>query len=137
LTVSPDDKYLFIEAYTDGVYRIELSRKRISRIKHPDSVTLYGIDGFYFYDDSFIAIQNGIRPNRVMRYYLNSDWTEVVRSEILEIGNPEFSDPTLGVIVGDDFYYIANSQWPAFRDDGTHLPMDQLREPVIMKISLK
>ncbi len=137
ITVSPDDKYLFIEAYTDGIYRIELKNKRIRRIRHDNNVTLSGIDGLCFYNDSFIAIHNGIRPNRVMRYYLDKNWSEVLRSEILEMGNPEFIDPTLGTIVGDVFYYIANSQWPFFRDDGTHAPVEQLKEPLILKIELK
>ena len=43
--------------------------------------------------------------------------------------------PTLGVIVGDALYYVANGQYRHFRADGTP-DREQLREPAILRLAL-
>lgn len=47
----------------------------------------------------------------------------------------DFNEPTLGVKIGNDFFYIANSQWALTNDDGT-LAADKLKEPVILRLKL-
>jgi len=47
---------------------------------------------------------------------------------------PEFDEPNLGVIRGDDFLIIANSHWNRFDRDG-NLP-DDLTAPIVLKIDL-
>ena len=38
---------------------------------------------------------------------------------VLVRGHPAFDEPTLGVVVGTDFYFVANSQYGHFRRDGS------------------
>ena len=38
------------------------------------------------------------------------------------MNSPHLDEPTLGVIVGDDFYYIANPQWDGFDGEKNSLP---------------
>jgi hypothetical protein len=48
-----------------------------------------------------------------------------------------FDIPTTGVVVGDWFYFIGNSQLPMLEDDGTIKNPEKLKEVVILKLSLK
>jgi hypothetical protein len=81
-----------------------------------------------------IAIQNGIRPNRVVEFELSTDGSSVIGSRILAMNLPEFDEPNLGVIRGDEFLFIANSHWNRFDRDG-NLP-DDLTGPIVLKIDL-
>ena len=100
----------------------------------PDDTSLYGIDGLYRYGNSLIAIQNGIRPNRVVQLYLSDDGRSVERSRILAMNLEHFDEPNLGQVVGDEFFFIANSHWNRFDRDG-NLP-DDLEGPVVLKVKL-
>lgn len=83
-----------------------------------------------------IVIQNGVNPHRVARLTLSEDGSRVTRAEILEMNNALFDEPTLGVVAGGWFHYVANSQWGRFDKHGTLFPMDRLAEPVILKMKL-
>jgi hypothetical protein len=100
------------------------------------AVALIGIDGLYFYRGSLIAIQNGTRPHRVVRISLSADLKRAEGLTILEANNPLFDEPTLGVVVRDDFYYVANSQWGAFDRAGLIASPEKLRETLILKTKL-
>ena len=47
---------------------------------------------------------------------------------------PEFDEPNLCQVVGDDFYFIANSHWNRF-DRDNNLPQG-LSGPIILKVTL-
>lgn len=98
--------------------------------------TILGIDGLYAYKDSLIAVQNGVNPQRVIRLSLNKDLTRFVSFETIEANNPEFDEPTLGVLVKNDFYFIANSQWGSIDDAGHLAPEEKLKDPVVLKVRL-
>lgn len=48
------------------------------------------------------------------------------------MNHPDFDEPTLGVMVGRDFYFIANSQYRRVGKDGT-LDREHLRRPVVLR----
>jgi tetratricopeptide (TPR) repeat protein len=50
--------------------------------------------------------------------------------------DPAFDEPTLGVLVKDNFYFIANSQWGALDEQGGIAPAEKLKEPVVLKLRL-
>lgn len=135
LAFSADEKYLFAADYSKGVFRIEMKNKKILQIAPDENTNPIAIDGLYFKNGNLIAIQNGFRPHRVARFVLNKDFTAITRSETLEANHADFNEPTLGTFVGDDFYYIANSQWNLTNEDGT-LTKDKLKEPVILRLKL-
>ena len=58
----------------------------------------------------------------------------VTRAEVLESARPDYDEPTLGVKVGGDIYYVANSQWGAFEKD--QIQPERLKQPVILKLPL-
>jgi hypothetical protein len=53
----------------------------------------------------------------------------------LEAAHPLHDDPTLGVVVGDDFYYVANGQWAKFADDAD--ADTPVTKPTILRLELR
>ncbi|HEX8138787.1 MAG TPA: hypothetical protein VF544_14565 [Pyrinomonadaceae bacterium] len=136
LDFSADERQLFVADYSRGIFRVELQSRKTFGLTAAPGTTLLGIDGLYFYKGTLIATQNGTNPHRIIRLHLKKDFVGVERLDILEANNPLFDEPTLGVRVGDIFYYIANSQWGAVDDKGRLAPAEKLREPVILKVKL-
>lgn len=115
IVIAPQGAQLIVADYGMGLLSVKPRRGKVKRLDAPDGVTLIGIDGLYRYgDDQLIAIQNGVRPNRVLRITMDRRWRAVRSVEVLESAHPAYDEPTLGVVVGDDFYYIANSGWPLY-----------------------
>lgn len=135
LAFTPDEKILFVADYSKGVFRIEMKNKKIVQIAPDANTNPIAIDGLYFDRGNLIAIQNGFNPHRIARLFLNKNFTAITKSETLEANHADFNEPTLGVMVGKDFYYIANSQWALTKEDGT-LADDKLKEPVILRLKL-
>jgi len=137
IDLSADGKHVFIADYAIGILKFDVETRQSARLAAPANVVTTGIDGLYFHRGSLIAIQNGIRPHRVVRYRLSAGQDRIESAEILEMNSPSFDEPTLGVLVGDELYYVANSQWGRFDKDGTIFPLDKLQEPVILKAPLQ
>lgn len=121
-----------------GLTRIDLKTGEIISVG-PDNMTyLQSIDGLYFYEDSLVAVQNnGDEVDRVARFYLDKSQTKIIGVKILQSFHTDFNVPTTGTIVGDDFYYIANSYVSSLKPDGTIADSDKLKKPVIKRINLK
>jgi hypothetical protein len=93
-------------------------------------------DGLYYYQKSVIAVQNG-GLRKVTRFCLNEAEEAVVHSLTLEAYHPLFNVPTTGALVGDDFYFIANSQLRSYDENGALIPLDELEETTILKVDLQ
>jgi hypothetical protein len=70
----------------------------------------------------------------VVTFSLSDNGLSITGSRTLARNLPEFDEPTLGTVVGDDFYFIANSHWNRF-DRNNNLP-DGLSNPLILKVPL-
>ena len=115
--VAPDGR-IFVADYALGVGIINPTTHAVTWLAHADTVALSGIDGMYLSGHSLYAIQNGTSPERVTRFLLDPDLHRVVDWSVIERATPGLGDPTHGVVVGDDFYYIVNSGWDRFGNDG-------------------
>jgi sugar lactone lactonase YvrE len=135
LAFTKDEKILFVADYSKGIFRIDMASKAVTQIKPAQNVTLLGIDGLYFHGGNLIAIQNGVNPQRVILIRLNRDKTGALTTRTLEANHADFFEPTLGVLVENSFYYVANSQWPLVNEKGV-MDKEKLREPVILKLAL-
>lgn len=136
LTLTADEKSLFVADYAKGIFVINLSTKKLDNLSPPTNATLLGIDGLYMHKGNLIAVQNGVNPQRLVRLILNKDATHIERLEVIEANHPLHDEPTLGVLVKDTFYYIANSQWGAIDKNGHLAAPDKLLEPVVLKVKL-
>ena len=76
-------------------------------------IALSGIDGLKVSGNSFIAVQNGTRPARIVMMSL-----DVKRAQVLEANWPGLGEPTHGTLVGNRYLFIANTGWPLYEDDG-------------------
>ncbi|MEK7855802.1 MAG: hypothetical protein AAB288_06910, partial [Acidobacteriota bacterium] len=128
---------LYVADYAKGIFRIDAATKKVVQLTQTERITLLGIDGLYFYRGKLIAIQNGVNPNRVISLNFNGiDKDKIDSMTTLEANHPDFMEPTLGLLLGDEFHYIANSQWPLVSDKG-ELSVEKLREPVVLKLDAK
>jgi hypothetical protein len=136
LAFTPDEKQLFMADYAKGIFLIDLETKRVVNLSPSRNLTLLGIDGLYSYQGSLVGVQNGINPHRFVRLFPSRDLKRIERLETIEANDPAFDEPTLGVLVKDSFYLIANSQWGMIDQKGQLAPADKLKEPVVLKIKL-
>lgn len=110
IALSRDEKKLFVASFGDGIAAVDLASQSVTALPYPANVCLAYIDGLYATEGSLIAIQNGPMVPRIVRFVLNSEGTAIVAMDILERRNPLFDGITTGVLVGDQLYYVANSQ---------------------------
>ena len=80
-----------------------------------------------------MGIQNGVNPHRVVRLRLDAGYGRIEGVSVLERKNPSFDEPTLGVVVGDELYYVANSQYGSFDEKGQPLA-DRLVDTVVLRL---
>lgn len=120
--LSRDGVRLYIPDYARGIAILDLRDRSITWLAHSKDLAVNGIDGMYLNGRTLLAIQNGTSPERVIRMHLNSVGKGVDRWDILEANSHGLGDPTHGVMVGSSFYFIANSGWDRFADDGTVKP---------------
>lgn len=137
LALSRDEKVVYVADYSRGIARVDRATREVAYLTAPPDATLTGIDGLRTYRGALIAVQNGVRPHRVMRLALTEDGAGVRSASILEMNHPQFDEPTLGVVAGEDFFYVANSQWGSFDKGGVIWPPDRLKEPVILRVRLE
>jgi hypothetical protein len=136
LDFSADGKRLFVADYSKGVFVVDPETKRHAPLAPAPDSTMLGIDGLYFHRGRLVVVQNGVNPNRVVRFFLSKDLSRVERSETVAANLPAFDEPTLGVVVKDDFYFVANSQWGALDEQGRLAPPEKLKELVVLKLKL-
>jgi sugar lactone lactonase YvrE len=137
LVLDSAERSLFVADYARGLLRIDLASREVHLLDAPDDVMALGIDGLYTDGPELIGVQNGTTPHRVVRFRLDAAGRRITGLEVLERAHPDYAEPTLGVVVGRDLYYVAASQWERFRDDGTVDTPETLRQPVILRLELR
>ena len=65
-------------------------------------------------DGSLVAVQNGVRPMRVLRLTLDDAGESISQVGVLESAHMTMAAPALGCIVKNDFYFIGNAGWSRF-----------------------
>ncbi|MEP6687514.1 MAG: SMP-30/gluconolactonase/LRE family protein [Gemmatimonadales bacterium] len=136
LALDADERSLYVADYSRGMLRVDLATREVRQLDTADDVLTLGIDGLYLVGGSLIGIQNGVTPHRVVRLRLDAGGNRVEQAEVLERARPDYAEPTLGVVVGRDLYYVAASQWEKFRDDGTIDGPKTLRPPLVLRLRL-
>lgn len=114
IALSDDGAFLYLADYAMGLFRIDLGTKAVTRLAPSRDLAPYGIDGLYYWQGDLIAIQNGTSPQRIIRIELNEAGDQILGAHVLAANHPDFLEPTLGVIIGDTFHFVANSGWPRF-----------------------
>jgi hypothetical protein len=63
---------------------------------------------------------------------LAPDGTRITAAKVLAAALPEFDEPTLGVVYGERFLFVANSGWPHYAAGATSTP----QTPLVMSVPL-
>jgi len=133
LCFSADQKKLFLADYSNGLFVMDIASRELRHLPAPPGSAVQGIDGLYMYKGNLIGTQNGVSPKRVLMLKLSADESRIEKVEVLESGNSAFGEPTLGVIVGNAFYFVANN--PTI-DDLLNDPKVELKPTIILKLDL-
>lgn len=106
--------------HANGLLRVDLLSHEVRRLEAPANTTLIGLDGMALAGDgSVIAVQNGLRPNRVLRIEVDAGGETILAVGVLESGHITMAAPSLGCIAtGGDFFCIGNAGWTRFEDTG-------------------
>lgn len=118
LAPSPDNAYVYIADYAYGLARVTLATGAVEQVASDGTTMLDGLDGLYRHGDDLIAIQNGSNPQRIVRLRLDPAGGMLCGLDVLERAVPEWNEPTQGVIVAGELRYVAQSQWPIYREGG-------------------
>jgi len=124
---------LYVADWGYGLFRLEPDGTRWE-ISSPPDVPLLGIDGLVVRGRTFYVTQNGIAPARVAALELDATGGRVVAGRILDMNDPEFAEPTLLTLVGDDLYVVGRSQWGQYDEKTGAVDLAKLREPAVLKI---
>lgn len=131
-----DDTHLYVSTSSGlGIAIVDLKTKDIQPLDAKYRVI--GLDGLYRYKHRLIGMQNAFFPEAVMQITLSHDNFGADKIEFLTENQPEFDIPTTGVVAGDEFYFIANSQlFQLIGNQGNIKDPATLKETLIMKIKL-
>lgn len=136
LTFSSDFQFLFVADYISGVFKIDMKTKSVTEISNETNLSLKGIDGLLYYQQSLIAVQNGVHPKRIVSLHLNKYSDSITSVQTIEQNNPELDEPTNGMILHDEFFYLSNSPWGAY-DRTFRFDESKSKRPAIKRIKLK
>lgn len=132
----PDGKHIFVPDYLRGIGVLEIATKQVRWLSTDGRFALNGIDGLYFDRGKLIAVQNGTSPERVIAFALDASLSKIESETIIEQATATLGDPTHGVVVDKDFYYIANSGWDVTDDRGNLNAGARASVPRIMRVKL-
>ncbi len=129
ITLSADERTLYV-AFVEGIARIDLGTRAIMRLPLRAAGSAASIDGLYWYRGKLIGVQHLPGLEQVTRYDLAPDGRSIRRIDVLERADSLLHLPTTGAIVGNQFYYIANSQFDRLGDDNRLAPAGQSPAPL-------
>lgn len=128
IAMQPDGRLLYVADREMGIMVIDIEGGRAGPLQLPDKLNTGGIDGLYFWNNHLVMIQNGIKPQRIMRLQLDAAGTGVESVRPLAVAQPGFDFPNFGTIKGEDLVYFANSQ--SARSKETSKPVSVFRTPL-------
>lgn len=136
MALSADGSHLYVSDYGGGLYAYDLQARRLVRIRVPSNVCVYGIDGLVRHGKDLFATQNGVQPERIVRYKLDDTGLAIRSAEVLVANDKQVPEPTLLTVAGDALYVVANGQWTDFDEQGRVKAGAVLQAPRIVKLPL-
>ena len=110
---------------------MDLNDRTVTWLQPASNIVVSGIDGLYVFGNSFLAVQNGTTPPRIMRFSL-----DLRKQEVLEASTQGLGEPTHGVVVDGTFYFLVNVGWNEFDAKGMKNPGSGPVRSAVWKIPL-
>lgn len=117
LTLNREETALYFADYISGIHKLNVETDDINPVLAPTTSLLKGIDGLYHYNTSLIAIHNGVKPYRIIQYFLDESGDNILMERVINRGGDSLGEPTNGLVKDGYFYYIANSPWGAYDEN--------------------
>jgi hypothetical protein len=136
IALCPKDHTLFVPDYVRGLARLDPATGKATWIASDGRYALMGTDGLYCRNLTLIATQNGTAPERVVAFTLDKTRSSVVSERPIERKTLALGDPTHGVFVDNEFYYIANSGWDVLDEHGHVKPGSTLTPASIRHVEI-
>jgi hypothetical protein len=130
--LSAGGKILYVSDYLRGIGAIRLADRHVEWLQPAGDIALSGIDGLYLSGDHFLAVQNGTTPARVVRFSI-----DLHKQEVREANSSWLGEPTHGVLVDGDFYFLANTGWGEFDQQGKKKAGAEPVESTVRRLPLK
>ncbi|PQA85695.1 SMP-30/gluconolactonase/LRE family protein [Hyphococcus luteus] len=118
LALDEEHGRLFVADYLAGLFVVDLETGEATQIENAADAHLGGVDGLYYHEGVLIGVQNGTTPQRIVRIGLDEAGASAVSFTVLQQNLADWNEPTHGAVVGDNFHYIATSNWPSYNQDG-------------------
>lgn len=134
LAFAGNDRSLFVADYGVGLFVLDVVTGRVTPAGGAETVCLNGIDGLIAIPGGLVAIQNGILPNRILRLLVDPNQPRILHVDLLDRNHRQWDEPTLGVYLNREVYYVARSQWSRILPGGRMPPDDQLEPHLIMRV---
>lgn len=135
LALNDTQSTLFVADYLKGITAITIPTKAKTTLTFPEEASPKGIDGMVFYNNTLTAIQNGVKPIRIVQFQLNETQTEINSFKILDNNRAEFNEPALATVVGEKLYFFANSPWNAYDQNGA-MDVNKFSNPMLFSCKL-
>ncbi|HVU98412.1 MAG TPA: hypothetical protein VHE34_24475 [Puia sp.] len=134
MALSDDGGSLIVPDYVRGLAIMDIASGKVAWIHSNPAqpCALNGIDGVYKNGQRLLMTQNGVEPERIVELQLDKAGRGVTGCTMVEKASPGLGEPTHGVWVGDDFYFIANSGWNVLDRHGKELPGSRMTPPALM-----
>ena len=118
LDLSADGKIMYFSDYILGVYRMDIESKKIIPILNKNNSITRGTDGLHLSGERLILLQNGTNPKRIsMIEIIPNSSQNRQKIHILDQNRASIIEPTMGVFIDDEFYFIGNSPWGFYTKD--------------------
>lgn len=136
LALSADERTLYVADYTDGLWALDLATRERRRLPEPEGAYLAGLDGLSPVSGGLLAVQIGVRPERVLRLTLDAAGGRIAKVETLEMNHPAYAGPVQGAVTGSSILYVANSQLALADPKTGTVAADRARPTVVLRLPL-
>ena len=136
LVTTPDGRWPDASDYAGFIFRVDTATKAVIRLLAPPDVALDGIDGLTLHKGSLIWRSERRRTGARGDGSISPDGTRISAARIIDMNQARVAEPTIGVVAGDMYYYIANSFGGLLRKPNSVLANEPLEEPVILKLNI-
>jgi len=131
LVPTADGRRLYVSDYVQGLAVVNLADGRLIDVLAAAGTMLDGIDGLFAFRNGLIAIQNGTNPRRILFLVPHAAGDIISHVRVLESNHPDWGEPTLGTVRGNQVLYVADAQWERYGAGGVVQGEEPLRPTAI------
>lgn len=133
IALNADNTKLFVADYLSGIAEVAIANNADrSWLRFPKGSTQKGIDGLTYYNNSLIAIHNGVQPIRIVQYKLDKSQKQFTGFMVIDNNRPEFNEPVLSMLKDNKLYFFANSPWKFYSKEFV-LDLSKLESPMLFE----